>query len=201
MAVAFKKADKLMANFLACFFHLKSSIYQRVRHVDKAPDKGLYSTEMGILKGAVTFFGVGLAPRCPGTVGTLAAIPLCGLLMWMGPFWHMGVSLILFSLAIVACEMYERQQGGHDRSEIVIDEVVGYLITMVWMPLRVEAFVVGFLLFRFFDIVKPWPIRWMDQNIRGGAGVMIDDLAAGLVSNVIMQIILSKTLLFGTQIL
>jgi phosphatidylglycerophosphatase A len=153
------------------------------------------------IKKIVTFFHVGLIPKAPGTFGTLAAIPLAALMIWLGPLIHMAFSLLLMVFAIWACEMYERQKGGHDHPEAVIDEVVGFLITMVWMPLTWQSFVFGFCLFRFFDIVKPWPIGWMDRKIPGGMGVVLDDVAAGLVANVILQVIYTKTAWLGVQIL
>ena len=80
------------------------------------------------------------------------------------------------------------------------DEVVGFLITMVWLPLTWQSLLLGFVLFRFFDIVKPPPIRQLDQHVKGGFGVMIDDIAAGLISSVILQIIYTQTSWLGVQI-
>jgi phosphatidylglycerophosphatase A len=154
-----------------------------------------------MIKKIVTFFHIGLVPKAPGTVATAATIPLALLLMWLGPLIHMGVTIVLTILGIWACEMYEREKGGHDHPEAVIDEVVGFLITMVWMPMTWQAFAFGFCLFRFFDIVKPWPIGWMDRKIPGGFGVVIDDVAAGLVANIILQVIYTKTGWLGAQIL
>ncbi len=154
-----------------------------------------------MIKKIVTFFGAGLSPIAPGTMGTLATIPIAALLIWLGPLWHMALTLLLTPFAIWACEMYERNKNGHDHPEVVIDEVVGFLITMVWMPLTWQSLLVGFVLFRFFDILKPWPIGWLDKNIPGGAGVVIDDVAAGLVANLLMQMILTKTAWLGVQIL
>lgn len=154
-----------------------------------------------MIKKIVTFFGTGLSPKAPGTVGTIAAIPLAALLMWMGSLFHMGFTVVLMLFSFWACEQYERQKGGHDHPEIVIDEVVGYLITMVWLPLTWQSLVAGFILFRFFDILKPWPISWMDKKIPGGVGVVVDDVAAGLVSSLILQVIYTKTAWLGAQIL
>ncbi len=152
------------------------------------------------IKKIVTFFGAGLVPKAPGTMGTIAAIPLAVLLLWIGPLWHMGFTLALTIVAIWACEMYEREKGGHDHPEAVIDEVVGYLITMVWMPLTWQSLLIGFVLFRLFDILKPWPISWMDKNIKGGIGVVIDDVAAGVVASLLMQLIYHHTTWLGVQI-
>ena len=89
----------------------------------------------------------------------------------------------------------------HDSKEIVIDEVAGFLITMTWLPMTWQSVVIGFILFRFFDIVKPPPIRQLDKKIQGGVGVMIDDIAAGIISNFILQILFTYTLILGSQVI
>jgi len=148
-----------------------------------------------------TFFGAGKVSKAPGTVGTLATVPLAFLFMKLGPIVHMtGVFLLTF-LGIWASEMYQRQQGGHDRQEIVIDEVVGFLITMTWLPITWQSFVGGFLLFRLFDIWKPWPIRLLDRNVKGGFGVVADDMAAGILANVILNVVYAKTNWLGAQLI
>jgi phosphatidylglycerophosphatase A len=151
------------------------------------------------IKRYVTFFGAGLSPKAPGTMGTLAAIPLAAFFLWAGPLWHMAFVLVLTVFSIWACEMYERQKGGHDHQEVVIDEVIGYLIAVTWMPLTWQSLGAAFVLFRFFDILKPFPISWMDRKIGGGVGVIADDIAAGLVSNLILQWVLANTLYLGVQ--
>lgn len=154
-----------------------------------------------MLKYFVTFFGAGLSPKAPGTVGTLATIPFAILLIWLGPFYHMSVTVLLTVIAIIACEKYEKQIGGHDHSHIVIDEVVGFLITMTWLPLTWQALLAGFCLFRFFDILKPWPISHFDKKVRGGLGVVVDDVVAGIFANIILQVVYTKTSWLGVQIL
>ncbi len=154
-----------------------------------------------MLKKFVTFFGAGLSPKAPGTVGTLATIPLAALMIWSGPFVHMGFTIILTVVSIILCEKYEKQIGGHDHSHIVIDEVVGFLITMTWLPLTWQSFAFGFALFRFFDILKPWPISHLDRNVKGGLGVVVDDVVAGLFANILLQVIYTKTAWLGAQTL
>ena len=149
----------------------------------------------------VTFFKVGLSPKAPGTFGTLAAVPLAFLLMNISSFVHMGFILVLTPLAIWACEKYEQQVGKHDLPEIVIDEVVGFLLTMVWLPVTWQSFVLGFVLFRLLDIFKPFPISVLDKKVPGGVGVMIDDIAAGLIANVFLQVLYTKTNWLGVQII
>ncbi|MEY4616208.1 MAG: hypothetical protein RJB66_1168 [Pseudomonadota bacterium] len=147
-----------------------------------------------------TMFGIGKAPKAPGTWGSLATLPICFVLMKMGPLVYMAVSLGLAILAIVAAEHYERQSAHHDSKEIVIDECVGMLITMTWLPLTWQSFVLGFLLFRFFDILKPFPVSYFDRKVPGGFGVVADDIVAGIMGNVILQIILHHTAWLGVQI-
>lgn len=137
--------------------------------------------------------GSGAAPYAPGTFGTLAAIPIYLLLMLL-PFWtYLGVVFLMALLGIWLCDVTSKDLGVHDHSGIVWDEFVGYLITMVpvfgiaaaasWMWI-----VVGFFLFRFFDIVKPWPIRQVDRHVMGGWGIMLDDILAGVYAGVVLQI-------------
>lgn len=144
-------------------------------------------------------FGVGRLPKGPGTWGTLATFPLVWLLAWLGPFYHMTVTILLLPLSVIAAEAYERAHGGHDASEVVIDEVLGFLITMTWLPFTWQASVAGFVLFRFFDILKPFPISVLDRRVKGGLGVVIDDVAAGIIANILLQIVYSHTSWLGVQ--
>ena len=153
------------------------------------------------LKKVATFFGVGLSPKAPGTVATVATIPLVVLLSWAGPLVYMAAIVVLLPVGILAAEIYEQDKGGHDHSEIVIDEVVGFLITMVWLPMTWQAILIGFVLFRLLDITKPLFIGYLDKKIQGGLGVMIDDIAAGIVASLIMQVLYTRTNWLGSQIL
>lgn len=146
-----------------------------------------------------TFFGVGRLPKGPGTWGTLATIPLAVLLGWWGPLWHMLVVLLLLPLSIVSAEAYEKQASRHDAKEIVIDEVVGYLIAVTWLPFTWQSFAAGFVVFRILDILKPFPISVLDQKVKGGLGVVVDDVAAGLITNVILQVVVTQTMWLGVQ--
>ena len=148
-----------------------------------------------------TFFGVGRLPKAPGTFGTLAAIPLYLLMFQTGPIIYMILLLLLVPVGIAACEFYEQQAGGHDSQEIVIDEVVGFLITMVWLPMTWQAIVAGFLLFRLLDITKPLLIGYLDKKIQGGLGVMLDDIAAGIIASLILQILYTQTNWLGAQVM
>lgn len=148
-----------------------------------------------------TLFGVGRFPKGPGTMGTLATIPVVILLNKLGPLYYMGVVLLLLPVGIAACEAYERAKGGHDHKEIVIDEVLGFLITMVWLPLTWQAILIGFAVFRVLDITKPLFIGYLDKKIQGGLGVMVDDVAAGIIASLIMQIIFTQTNWLGSRVM
>ncbi len=147
-----------------------------------------------------TLFGIGKLSKAPGTLATLATIPIWYVLAQAGPLIYMAVVFMLFPLGVWASQVYENQSDTHDSKEIVIDEVVGFLITMTWMPFTWQSVLFGFLLFRFFDIVKPPPIRQLDKKIPGGFGVMVDDVAAGIISSILMQLIYNQTNWLGMQI-
>jgi len=123
--------------------------------------------------------GSGLAPKAPGTAGTLAAIPIYMLLAQL-PVAGYALALVLtFGVGIWICDKTARDLAVHDHGSIVWDEFVGFWITMFVAPPQWWWIVVGFVLFRFFDIVKPFPISWFDRNVKGGLGVMLDDAIAG----------------------
>jgi len=126
-------------------------------------------------------FGSGLAKRAPGTWGTLAALPLFALLQLL--FSNIEIALLcvpLFVLGVWASDVTGRALGVGDYGGIVIDEIIAMCLVLCVTPPTWGAWLLAFVLFRFFDILKPWPIRWLDQYVKGGFGVMIDDiLAAG----------------------
>lgn len=143
-----------------------------------------------LLRQIATLFGVGRFPKAPGTVGTLATIPIFVALSQISIIAYMTVVLIIAIVGIIAAQAYQEETGEHDRAEIVIDEVAGFLITMTMVPVHWKTIIIGFLIFRFLDILKPWPIGMLDKNVKGGAGVMADDIVAGIIGNVIMQVLL-----------
>ncbi len=131
--------------------------------------------------------GAGYSPIAPGTCGTAVAVPIAIGLASL-PLWQYAIVVtVITGIAIVAADGADRAWGTHDCQRIVIDEVAGYLVTMAlvdrshWAPL-----VCGFVAFRFFDIVKPPPVRWLDENLPGGTGVVLDDVAAGVMGMVVM---------------
>lgn len=131
-------------------------------------------------------FGSGLAPKAPGTFGTLAAIPLWWLLAPL-PLWlYLLLTLLLFVVGVWLCEVVSHRLGVHDHPGIVWDEIVGLLLTMAFAPAEWHWLVVGFLLFRLFDITKPWPIGAVDRRVGGGFGIMVDDILAALYAGALL---------------
>jgi phosphatidylglycerophosphatase A len=134
-------------------------------------------------------FGSGLAAKAPGTFGTLAAVPLYLLLAQLPLSWYLAVTLVCVLAGIYICDKAAKDMGVHDHGAIVWDEVAGLLITMIAAPAGLMWLIVGFVLFRLFDIIKPWPIRWLDAKVEGGFGIMIDDVLAGIFALVCLQVI------------
>ena len=141
-----------------------------------------------------TGFGVGYSPVAPGTLGTLLAIPVYYFLSNISsPIYE--ITLIgFFFLSVWISENAEIFFGKKDDPRIVIDEMMGFLITMLWVPKTILFVIIGFFLFRFFDILKPFPIRRVDKRLKGGFGVVLDDVAAGIYGNMILQIVSCFTL-------
>lgn len=135
-------------------------------------------------------FGSGLIAIAPGTWGTLAAIPLYLLIAGMPWEFYLTLCVLAFILGVYVCQRVSADLGVHDFSGIVWDEVVGYLLTMFMVPLHVVWVVLGFCLFRLFDIWKPQPIRFIDQKIKGGLGIMLDDVAAAIPAWIVLQLII-----------
>ncbi|MGS2717477.1 phosphatidylglycerophosphatase A family protein [Eionea flava] len=134
-------------------------------------------------------FGSGLAPKAPGTWGTLAAVPFFFLMLFLPAWDYLLVTLVSAVLGIYLCQVAAQQLGVHDHPAIVWDEFVGLWITLI--PLVFLGFdwywlLLGVLLFRFFDIIKPWPICYFDKNIHGGLGIMLDDVVAGMISALLL---------------
>ncbi len=136
-----------------------------------------------------TWGGVGRSPLAPGTMGTLGAIPLWLLFRQLSPFCYIAATLGLFALGWAAAERAEKLLGERDHPAIVVDEVVGFLVTMAGVEAGWEGLVLGFFLFRLADILKPPPVRWFDTGLSGGLGVMADDIVAGLYARAAMALL------------
>ncbi|MBO1518437.1 phosphatidylglycerophosphatase A family protein [Oceanisphaera pacifica] len=134
-------------------------------------------------------FGSGLSPIMPGTMGTLAAIPLYLLIQGLSAPWYIAILVLGFIVGMWICDVATKAIGQPDHGAIVWDEIIGFGITMFAAPAGVVWIVVGFVLFRIFDILKPWPIRWFDRRIHGGFGIMLDDVIAGLFALACLQLL------------
>ncbi|WP_026376963.1 phosphatidylglycerophosphatase A [Aestuariibacter salexigens] len=132
-------------------------------------------------------FGSGLVPVMPGTFGSLAAFPIILAMSWL-PLWgYLLATLIICVAGIWICGKTAKEMQVHDHGSIVWDEVAGMAVTFIAVPLSLTNLIVGFLLFRLFDILKPWPINAFDKRIHGGTGIMLDDLAAGGLAMLVLH--------------
>ena len=135
-------------------------------------------------------FGSGLVPRAPGTAGTAAAIPLY---LWFSQYPLTIYLALVFLVSITGvwiCQQASARLGAHDHPGIVWDEFAGFLVTMIPASASWIWVVAGFVLFRVFDIWKPWPISWADRELKGGLGIMLDDLLAGGLAAVILFVVI-----------
>lgn len=140
--------------------------------------------------------GVGYLPGAPGTYGTIVALLLYWAVAGLAPL-HFFLFTLVFSLfAIWVASLAESFLGNHDSEKIVIDEIAGYLVTVLFLPFQWKYAITAFVVFRVFDILKPWPIRQIDQKCSGGWGVVADDLLAGLFGCGVMQVAVRLIALF-----
>ncbi|MEW6731429.1 MAG: phosphatidylglycerophosphatase A [Acidobacteriota bacterium] len=137
-----------------------------------------------------TGFGSGYSPIIPGTAGTIIAIPIYLLLVWLlrlQLFSYIAVVVLITALGCLAAHRAGRHFGRVDASPIVIDEIAGFLVGMIAIAPSWLAILIGFLLFRLFDILKPWPANYFDRKVANGFGVVMDDIAAGCYTLIILQ--------------
>ena len=127
-------------------------------------------------------FGSGLIPLMPGTMGSLAAMPLVLVMSYLPLTIYLIITIVAAVLGILICQKVSDDLGVHDHGSIVWDEIVGMMIVFIAIPISWHSLLLGFILFRIFDIVKPWPISYFDKNVHGGWGIMVDDLIAGVFS-------------------
>ncbi|MDR2219184.1 MAG: phosphatidylglycerophosphatase A [Methylobacillus sp.] len=132
-------------------------------------------------------FGSGLARVAPGTLGTLVAFPLFYGMMAIAPEWHLPLIALLFLIGIPICGATGRALGVQDHGGIVWDEIVAMLLVLEFTPMSWPWWLAAFVLFRFFDILKPFPIRQCDRRLKGGFGVMFDDLLAAIYTLLILH--------------
>lgn len=144
------------------------------------PPRTPSSARERLLLAVATGFGSGRSPVAPGTAGSAVGVLLAWPLLALPLAAYVAVTALVAGLGIVAAGTAERHLGAKDPGAIVIDEIAGMLLTLTGTVPGVGSFVAGFLLFRLFDIVKPFPCRWAERNFSGGLGVMADDLMAGV---------------------
>jgi phosphatidylglycerophosphatase A len=137
-----------------------------------------------------TWGGVGYLPGAPGTWGTVAALPLWWLLTHLGPLGYALPVVLLLAVGVMVAGPAQVLLGRHDHPAIVIDEVVGLLITLAGAPLNWTWVLVGFAAFRVFDILKPWPISWLNRG-KSGMAVVMDDVAAGVMARLVLAVFMS----------
>lgn len=132
----------------------------------------------------------GYIPGAPGTYGTLVAIPLCYLLSKLGPLHGILFLLLFTGLAVWVSGEAEKLVNRTDPGLIVIDEMAGFLVTLLFVPWSAKGVVIGFVLFRLMDIAKPFPIRRLESRLHGGWGVVGDDILAGIYANVVLRVVM-----------
>ncbi|WP_428772124.1 phosphatidylglycerophosphatase A [Vibrio sp.] len=142
-----------------------------------------------------TGFGSGLSPVVPGTMGTLASVPFYLLLVQLPLPLYGLVVLVSCIVGVRICQITSDDMGVHDHGSIVWDEFAGFWLTMLVVPLLgLDPFdwhwlLAGFVLFRFYDMVKPWPIGWLDRQVHGGLGIMLDDIVAGVMAGISLWLV------------
>lgn len=134
-----------------------------------------------------TWFGIGLIPGAPGTYGSLVAVPLAWVIVHYWGLLGLAIAIVaLFLVGTWAAGRYARARGIADPGAIVVDEVVGQWLALVLVPPDIMAYALGFALFRLFDVIKPWPISLLDRRLKGGFGVMADDVLAGAMAAIVL---------------
>lgn len=159
-----------------------------IRFLD--PDQKARRLALGTPAGFVAFgFGSGLSSFAPGTVGTIAAIPLAYLLKILPTALFWPLLLVMFLLGIHVCGVSSRRLGRHDPGGIVWDEMVAFWLTVAFLPMSWPWWLAAFALFRFFDIFKPWPIRLVEKRFGGGLGIMLDDIVAAVYAMIVLALL------------
>ncbi|MBW3567583.1 MAG: phosphatidylglycerophosphatase A [Proteobacteria bacterium] len=133
-------------------------------------------------------FGAGLSPLAPGTIGTLVAVPLAAA-AWLMPLWpRVALGIVLLVGGTWICGESARRLGVHDYGGIVMDEIASFYLLMLLLPANWSWMAAGFVMFRIFDIAKPWPIGPLDRRVGGGFGIMLDDVVAALFAALVLQL-------------
>lgn len=152
-------------------------------------DPAVRKVALGTVPGFLAFgFGSGLSRFAPGTMGTVMAIPFAVLLKTLPANGYWLVLAVLFVLGVYLCDVSSKRLGQHDPGGIVWDEMVAYWLTVSFLPLSWPWWLAAFVFFRFFDIIKPWPIRAVEKRFGGGWGIMLDDIVAALYAMAILEL-------------
>lgn len=159
----------------------------RIILIEAFKKAGLYGKTALIFS---SWFGSGLVPFIPGTFGTLTALPIAIIVNYLGMIYASFSMVAIFPLSVWACHVSHVIMEKNDPSVVVIDEVAGILVAMFLLPVSWLTVILAFLLFRLFDIIKPFPIGFIDRNVRGGMGIVLDDVVAGVFANICVRGIL-----------
>lgn len=135
-----------------------------------------------------TGFCIGTVPFAPGTLGSLIGLPICYLIFRLNIVLSVLSAILFVLFAIWTASAAEKILKEKDPGKIVIDEIAGIIVTFVGLPFTLETVISGFVIFRVFDILKPFPIRMLERNVSGGTGVVLDDVLAGIYSNLILRL-------------
>lgn len=139
-----------------------------------------------LIRALASGLGSGLLPFAPGTFGTLAAIPLALIFSTLNPWLGLALTLLFVPFAIIIAGRAAQAYGQKDPGWIVIDEAAGFLFASLWLNPSLFSYLAAFFLFRLFDILKPPPVGWLDRSLKGGSGIVLDDVAAGLMTRALL---------------
>lgn len=156
----------------------------------KKPPKAPNSVWKNPLHFVAFGFGSGTLPYAPGTWGTLVAIPFYLILALLPSALYVFFTLVAIAGSVWICDKVSKEIKVHDHQGMCLDEIVGYLVTMLYVPIDISWIIVGFLLFRLFDIWKPYPIGDIDKKVKGGFGMIADDVVAGIYACIILHILI-----------
>jgi len=167
-----------------CF---KPCNFEMLREDQASVEPSRFTTRL--ILALATWGGVGYLPAAPGTWGTVAALPLWWLLAHLGPLGYALAFAVVLTVSLLLAGRAQTLLGRTDHPAIVIDEVVGLLVALAGVPLHWTWVLMGFLIFRALDILKPWPIRWLSRG-KGGLEVVVDDVAAGVMARLVLEIVI-----------
>jgi phosphatidylglycerophosphatase A len=143
--------------------------------------------ERAVLFLATGFF-IGTVPFAPGTFGSIIGLPICFLISRLDILIGVICTVLFILFAIWVAAAAEKVLRKRDAGEIVIDEIAGLIVTFMGLPFTLKIVIAGFIIFRTFDILKPFPIRFLEKKVAGGSGVVLDDVLAGLYGNLILRL-------------